>query len=238
MSEAKAVLITGAARRIGRCMALHLAGCGYDVALHYHGSHEDAASTKRAIETLGRRAVLVQADLLGADYAGLIAQAREALPHLCALVHNASVFEPSPFRQTDAATFERNMTLHVKAPFFLSQAFAQQVGRGAIVSLLDTNITRSLSVHFTYLLSKKALSELTRMLAHELAPDIRVNAIAPGLTSLSEDVSGETAEQKRLGLPLKRLSQPEEIAEAAAYLLQAAYLSGHTLFIDGGEQLT
>jgi pteridine reductase len=238
MTEPKAILITGAARRIGRHMALRLAADGYDIALHYNGSLDDAKRTAAEIEALGQQAVLLQADLGdNPDYEGIITQAKQALPHLCGLVHNASIFAPSPFVKSDEKTFDANFQLHVKAPFFLSQAYAKQIGKGSIISILDTNVTGHASVHFTYLASKKALAELTQMLARELAPTIRVNAIAPGLTSLSDDVSPEQAAAKAKTLPLGIIAQPEQIADAAAYLLQADYLVGHVLHIDGGQKL-
>lgn len=233
-----AILITGAARRIGRQIALRLASEGYDIALHYHRSHNDAEATAAEIEALGQKCVCLTADLMdSAQAAALIGRTKEHLPHLNGLIHNASIFEPSPFTTSDGETFDANMQLHLKTPFFMSQAYAQEVGGGNIITLLDTNVSAHASVHFTYLLSKKALSELTRMLARELAPAIRVNAIAPGLTSLSDDVSAEIAAKKAAGLPLKSIAQPAEIADAAAYLLRAHYLTGHTLFIDGGQQL-
>ena len=238
MTEPKAILITGAARRIGRHMALRLAADGYDIALHYNGSRDDAERTATEIEALGRKVVLLQADLSDKpDYTGIITQAKQALPHLCGLIHNASIFAPSAFLDSDEAAFDANFQLHVKAPFFLSQAYAKKVGKGSIICLLDTNVSAHASVHFTYLASKKALAELTQMLARELAPSIRVNAIAPGLTSLSDDVSPEQASAKAQSLPLNVIAQPEQIADAAAYLLRAEYLIGHTLYIDGGQQL-
>lgn len=236
--EAKAVLITGAARRIGREIALELARRGYDIALHYNQSAADGEQTAADIEALGQKAVLLQADLTQTDAASaLISRAGGALPHLNALVHNASIFAPSPFAQTDEALLDRYLQIHLKTPFFLSQAFAQQIGHGSIVALLDTNVSGHASVHFSYLLSKKALAELISMLSRELAPAIRVNAIAPGLTSLSDDVSPEIATEKAANLPLNRIAQPHDIAHGAAYLLEADYLLGHTLYIDGGQKL-
>jgi NAD(P)-dependent dehydrogenase (short-subunit alcohol dehydrogenase family) len=237
-SSPRAILITGAAKRIGRAIALRLAQDGYDIALHYHQSQSEAEATAAAIEALGRRCELLQADLADTAQAiGLIARAHTAFPQLGGMILNASIFDPSPFLQTDEATFDRYQQLHVKSPFFMVQAYAAQVQSGDILLLLDTNITSHASVHFTYLHSKKALAALMPMLARELAPAIRVNAIAPGLTSLSDDVPAERAATEAQRLPLQRLAQPEDIADAAAKLLDAPYLIGHTLFVDGGQHL-
>jgi len=233
-----AVLITGAAKRIGRAMALHLASLGYDIALHYHHSIAEAEHTAAAIKELGRQVVLLPADLRdNAAAAALPEQAKAALPHLNAMIISASVFAPSPFYETDEELLEQYLQIHVKSSFFLAQSFARNVQKGTIISMLDTNVAGHASLHFSYLLSKKALADLTRMLARELAPALRVNAIAPGITSQSDDISPEMAAEKAASLPLRRIASPSDIAHAAAFLLEADYLTGHTLFIDGGQQL-
>jgi NAD(P)-dependent dehydrogenase (short-subunit alcohol dehydrogenase family) len=177
-----AVLITGSARRLGRHTALHLARAGYDLALHYHSSQEDVQKLQAEIEALGQRAVVLQGDLMQRDtLPALVAQAKEALPHLGVLINNASVFEPVSFADTSPEQFDLNFGLHVQAPFFLSQAFAQYCKQGVIINFLDSFIRRQSDSYFTYLLSKKTLAALTQSLAHALAPDIRVNAVAPGV---------------------------------------------------------
>ena len=239
MNQKGAILITGAAQRIGRAVALYLAHQGYDIAIHYRNSEEAAAMLEQEIKALGRKTALIQADLAEADATAVIRQAQDALPHLNGLILNASLFEEANFLETDEAVFDANMGLHLKAPYFLSQAYAKQVGKGSIITFLDTYITKQSERYFTYLLSKKALAELTRMLAKSLAPAIRVNAIAPGLTLPSGPYHGEEAmEARKQIVPLGRLGTPEDIAHAAQYLLEAEYLVGQTLFIDGGEQLT
>lgn len=236
--HSQAILITGAARRIGRAIALHLAQQGYDIALHYHTSLTEAEQTATEIRAFGRRCELFQADLGSSKEAAALPQrVKEVLPHLSGMIISASAFAPSPFETTDEKLLDHYLQLHLKSSFFLAQSFAQITPKGSIITLLDTNVAGHASVHFTYLLSKKALADLTRMLARELAPSIRVNAIAPGLTSFSDDVSPEIAAEKAKTLPLRRIAQPDEIAHAAAYLLSADYLIGHTLFIDGGQQL-
>lgn len=233
-----ALLITGGAKRIGRAIALHAAGQGYDIALHYHSSKDQAEQTAADIRALERNVVLLQADLSEPHSAEpLIAAAKQAMPHLNALVLNASIFAPSPLMQTDEAMLHRYLQLHVSAPFFLAQSYAKHVGRGSIVALLDTNVTAHASVHFSYLLSKKALASLVPMLARELAPAIRVNAVAPGLTSLSDDVSPERAAEMAASLPLASIATPQQIAGATAYLLAADYITGQTLYVDGGQHL-
>ena len=237
MKNENAILITGAARRVGRAMALYLAERGYDIAIHYHTSEEDAQSLKAEIEALDRAAVLIQADLLQPDCDAIIGQAKEALPHLNGLIHNASVFEETAFAQTTEAEYTRDMDLHVKTPYFLSQAYARHIGTGSLIAMLDTSIRKESKIYFPYMLAKKSLSALMRQLAKELAPDIRVNCIAPGITPFSDELPNETIARKIDKLPLQRVASPEEIAHAATYLLEAPYLTGHTLYIDGGEQL-
>ncbi len=237
MNQENAVLITGAAKRVGRAIALHLAHGGYDIAIHYHTSAEQAHSLQTEIEALGRKTTLIQADLASPDCEAIIAQAKAALPHLNALIHNASVFKETNFHQTTEVEYNRDMDLHVKTPYFLSQAYAKQIGQGNIICMLDTNIRKESKIYFPYMLAKKSLAALMRQLAKELAPHIRVNAIAPGITPFSDELPDEYVTHKLQTLPLRRVADPQDIARAAEYLLTADYLVGHTLYIDGGEQL-
>ena len=239
MTDRKAILITGAARRLGRENALYLAQAGYDIIIHYHRSEADARSLQRDIVDQGVQAHLLQAELgLKTDYMALVAQAKQLAANLYGLVHNASIFEQANFAQTSIEQYDRYMDLHVKAPFFLTQAFASQVKEGAVITMLDTYITKYSQRYFTYLLSKKALAEMTRMLARELAPAIRVNAIAPGIILPSGDDLGEQAmQEKQAMIPLRKLGEPQDIAQTLHWLLTQDYLTGQILYIDGGEQL-
>lgn len=233
-----AILITGSARRIGRVIACTLAQAGYEIALHYHHSRADAEQTQSEIQALGRRAELFQADLTEWQACPtLIKQAYAAFPGLCGLIHNASIFRKASFAESNPSDLQQHMQLHVTAPYALSQAYATQIGRGVIISLLDSAITRHAQQYFPYLLSKKALADLTHMLAKTLAPAIRVHGVAPGLTTLSDDIEEHDLEAKVARLPLAQLATPEAIADAVRYLVQADYLTGQLLYVDGGEQL-
>lgn len=239
MTDRKAILITGAARRLGRESALYLAQAGYDIIIHYHRSEADAHSLQRDISDKGGQAHLLQAKLgPQTDYMALMARAKQLAPNLYGLVHNASIFEQANFTQTSVEQYDHHMDLHVKAPFFLTQAFAAQVKEGVVISMLDTYITKYSQRYFTYLLSKKTMAEMTRMLARELAPTIRVNAIAPGIILPSGDDLGEQVmKEKQAIIPLRKLGEPRDIAQALHWLLTQDYLTGQILYIDGGEQL-
>ena len=235
----RAVLITGAARRVGRVMALHMARAGWDIALHYRHSEANAQKLKTEINALGADCHLLQADLRDrALLAPLIQDAQQALPHLSALIHNASQFERADFMSTDNATYDTNMRLHVDAPFFLTQAFAKQVSRGSVLFMIDSFVRKQSDQYFTYLFSKKQLVALTEMCAYSLGPDIRVNAIAPGIVLPSGTLDEEYMQRRTEQNPLKQLGTPEAIAETANYLLNNTHLTGHIIHIDGGERLT
>jgi len=237
MSAAKAVLITGAARRLGRATALYLAEKGYDIALHYYGSEEDAVSAKEAVEAFGQQCVLLKQDLRElAALPALITKAREVMPHLCVLVNNASTFRRISFADTTPESLEEDMALNFKAPFFLIQAFAAQVGQGSVVNMLDTAITGHYGAYFAYLLAKKNLAEFTYMAARELAPQLRVNAVCPGFVLPTE---GDGAQHDPHHNKAMLLAQPTpgDIAEAVYTLAENKALTGQLLMINGGEHL-
>lgn len=240
MAEAqRAVLITGAARRVGRAIALHFAGKGYDVALHYHRSHPDAEATRGAILQKGVNCHLFSLDLTKINtLPGLVDKVFKVLPHCNVLINNASQLERGCFMETDEALFDRQMAINFKAPFFLTQAFVKRCPEARIVNILDTNITRHHSSHCAYLLSKKALAECTRIAAYELAPQARVNGICPASVIPAEGESPEFTASYTSRTPLKRGTDPEDLAEAVLYLVEARNLTGELLFLDGGKHLT
>lgn len=211
-----AVLITGAAARVGRVIALHLAARGSDIALHYHTSQAEALALQAEIRALGRECALLRADLSTvAEVQALARAAMEAFPHLDALVNNASAFERAPLAEADAASYALHMDVNLRAPVLLTQALAGVWGQGSVVNLLDAKITQPTHNYFYYLLSKKALAEFTRMAAAELAPRVRVNGVALGRV-LPDKTPGASA-----GAPQKTpTATPEEVA-AAVYALLA-----------------
>ena len=245
-----AALVTGAARRLGRAMVLTLAARGYDVAVHYWRSGKDAQDTVDAARALGVKAIGVQMDFLSsAGTASLVPLAQEALGRpLSLLVNNASIFEPDRISDATPASWERHMSTNVRAPFQLMQSFANQaapagasagetVSSSMIVNMLDQCVSRPERGFATYTLTKFGLWGLTRMAALELAPRIRVNAIAPGPTLRAERQSASHFAQQRRASPLERGAHPDEVASALAYLIDSPSVTGQVLHLDGGGHL-
>jgi NAD(P)-dependent dehydrogenase (short-subunit alcohol dehydrogenase family) len=233
-----ALLITGAARRIGRGIALEFSQNGYDIALHYHRSAQEAEDTAAEIRKLGRECILLQQNLEDVTaMQGLIQQAQTSFPHLDALVNNASVFNRISFVDTTPETLWRDYTLNFAQGFFLTQAFAKSVSHGAVINLLDTAIHTHRTTHFGYLLAKKTLHEFTLMAAKELAPNIRVNAVCPGFILPTENGENRDPAACAAKLPLKKQPTPQDVAQAVLMLAQTPSLIGQILTIDGGERL-
>ncbi len=233
-----AALVTGGARRIGAAIARALAQHGYDVALHYRTSTEPAQRTAREITGLGRRCRLFRCDLNDHDEtAALVPSVREQFPRLNVLVNNASVFERATLRDTGRDLFERHFNVHFKAPFFLTQAFAEGCSEGQVINILDTRVRRSDPRHAAYTLSKKALLELTRMAARELGPAIRVNGVAPGMILPPPGGVVDELERRSAGLPLKRVGDTANVVAAVLFLIDNPFVTGECVYVDGGEHL-
>ncbi len=235
------VLITGAARRIGRRIALDLAHDGWAVAIHCNASRTDAEMLKREIEAGGGRSVIVEGDLARADVPErLIGEANGALGPLTCLVNNASRFEPDEAGSLTLDSWAAHLDTNLRAPVFLSQSFAAQVpvdAQGNIINIIDQRVWRLTPKFFSYTASKSALWTVTRTLAQALAPRIRVNAIGPGpaLPNVRMDEE-DFARQARLTL-LKRGTSPEEISAAVKYILSARAMTGQMIVLDGGQHL-
>jgi NAD(P)-dependent dehydrogenase (short-subunit alcohol dehydrogenase family) len=185
---ASAVLITGATKRLGAAMALALAGWGYDIALHCNASQDSALALASEIQKTGRDCAVFQSDLSqSAQMLDLIPQVKKRFPNLCVLINNASIFHALNLKDTSPEQYDVFMNLHVKAPFFLTQQFAQTKPiHGQVINMIDAKIDQTVQTHGSYLLSKKALAEFTRLAARTYAPSIRVNGIAPGLARRSQ----------------------------------------------------
>jgi pteridine reductase len=244
MGESRSVaLVTGSARRIGAAIARRLHAAGYDLALHYRGSADDAQALATELE--GARAgstLLLQADLAEFDrLPELVAKTIGRFGRLDALVNNASGFHPTPFGTTTPAQWDELFAINARAPFFLSQAAAPHLANanGAIVNIADIHAERPLRGHAVYAMSKAALLHMTRSLALELAPKVRVNAVSPGAILWPEGGKDPDAQAALLArTPLGRIGTPQEIAEAVLWLLQdARYCTGQTLHVDGGRML-
>lgn len=238
----KVVLITGAARRIGAEIARTLHSLGYRVVLHYH--HSAAEAQQLAAELNASRpdsAHLYTLDLAATDQlADLVASAIGLWGRLDGLVNNASAFYPTPLDTVSEAQWEHLMASNLKAPFFLAQAAAVPLREqgGAIVNIADVYAERPLRGYPVYSIAKAGLVALTKSLAVELAPDIRVNAVAPGAILWPEQDTNDAKQAEILAkIPLSRRGAPGDIAQAVAFLLAAPYVTGQVIAVDGGRGL-
>ncbi len=236
-----AVLVTGAAKRLGRAIALKLAREGYDVAVHYRSSKAEADAVAAEIKALGRRAALVEGELSKeADVAAIVPRAVFALGPLTALVNSASVFEDDRVETATRASWDKHLDTNLRAPLVLSQAFAAQLPAGAhggIVNLIDQQVLNLTPQFLSYTVSKAALWTLTQTLAQALAPRIRVNAVAPGPSLKAERQSQANFDGHVKATLLQRPSSPEDIAAAVAYLLAAPAVTGQMIAVDSGQHL-
>jgi NAD(P)-dependent dehydrogenase (short-subunit alcohol dehydrogenase family) len=228
-------LVTGAAHRLGKVFALTLARQGFDIVIHYHLSQEAALQTQAEVESIGRRAILSQADLTDPDQ---IQSLVSSLDSLQTLVNSAALM---PSGSVDALTIENwdtSLDLNLRAPFLLSQECAKKMSPGGlIVNISDVGAQRAWSRYPSYTVSKAALESLTRILARALAPKIRVNAIAPGFVLQSDIVPEEEWQRLIHRIPLKRPARTDEIASALEFLLKDEYITGQTIVVDGGYSL-
>ena len=239
--SAGAALVTGAARRIGRQTALALARDGWDIAVHYATSRDEAIETVQEIEAIGRRAIAVNRDLtVDAGVRSLLAECAHELGEVTCIVNNASLFEYDNVSTFSAESLARHMRTNVAAPVVLAQALHESLAenaRGVVINLLDQKLWNPNPDFLSYTLSKAALHEATRLLAQALAPKVRVVAIAPGITLRSGAQSDSAFETAHRRTPLERSSTPDDIAAAAVFLARSAAITGTTLLVDGGQHL-
>jgi len=235
---AKAALVTGGAKRLGRALALGLAREGFDLAVHYNSSEAEAKSVAAEIAALGRRCELVRCDLSDPSAGtSMIDKVFDLLPTCELLVNNASIFERRSFDETDERFLDRTLAVNFKAPFFLSQQFVRRCSRGHVINLLDTKVSQNFTPYFAYTLSKKLLAEFTRLAACELAPRIRVNGVCPGAILPAAGQSDESFARLSSRVLLARPGDPDAIVAAVAYLVRNDFVTGECLFVDGGEHL-
>ncbi|MBB5400687.1 NAD(P)-dependent dehydrogenase (short-subunit alcohol dehydrogenase family) [Paraburkholderia youngii] len=243
----RVVLITGAARRIGRALALGFAARGWDVAVHYGASREDADEVVAQIVALGRRAVALHAELGDeAQVARLLPDCAAALGRPSCIVNNASRFEEDTARDVGYDLLLKLTAMNVGAPLVLARmlydatpdaALRDESQRSVVINVLDQKLYNMNPDYLSYTLSKAALQTATVALAQALAPKVRVVGLAPGLTMQSGDQTQHGFEAAHRMTPLGRASRPEDIVAAALYLADAAGVTGTTLVVDGGQHL-
>jgi NAD(P)-dependent dehydrogenase (short-subunit alcohol dehydrogenase family) len=234
-----AALVTGGAIRLGRAIALALAGAGYDIVLHYGRSAEAAETTAAAIRALGVQCHPAPLDLADVEaIPAYVAAARAAMPNLAVLVNSASAYTQATIGTTTAAIFDQQFSVNLRAPFFLTQAFAAQVEQGHVINIIDNKIAFNQYEYAAYLLAKKTLVEFTRMAALEFAPRIAVNGVAPGVVLPAGTRSAEYVAWRIQGIPLRRQGATDDITGAILYLLGSRFVTGQVLTVDGGEGLT
>ena len=236
----KTALITGAAKRVGKAMAQHLASQGWNIAIHYNTSELEARLfCDELIGTYPKQKFeIFKADLnLQEEVELLIPQVMQKMTSLDLLINNASVFEPAKLGETTTGFLDRQMNVNFKAPFILTRNFAQLLKSGVIVNFVDTRIVTNQSNFAAYSISKKALWELTKMAALEFGPDIRINAIAPGLTLPPEEKGEDYLLKLAEKIAMKRPGGLDPILKSLDFILENEYLTGQLLFCDGGENL-
>ncbi len=241
VSNSRSALVTGAGKRIGRAIALGLAAAGWDVAVHYRHSAQEAEDTAAAVRALGRRAVLLPCDLSDeAATRALVGRAIDALGALDCVVNNASQFEFDSATAFSPALLAKLMQANLAAPLLLAQALHAATPEGSqavVINLLDQKLDNLNPDFLSYTLSKAALKTATTMLAQALAPRVRVVGLSPGLTMVSGEQTEEGFAQAHQATPLGRSSEPRDIADAVCYLASARGVTGTTLLVDGGQHL-
>jgi pteridine reductase len=239
--DGKVAIVTGGAVRLGKAQALALAARGARLVIHYHTSAGPAHEVVRQIEALGSSATAVQADLSDPGRTPtLIEHAVEVFGQADILVNSAAIFEPGTWDNTTEENWDRHFNINLKSPFFLTQAFARHVGKersAHIVNIADWRAVRPGTGYTAYTLTKAALVAMTRSLALALAPNIQVNAIAPGLILPPPGSGSEYLEQYAPHIPAQRAGSAAEIVRALLYLLDTEFVTGDLLYVTGGEHL-
>ena len=239
--KGRAALVTGAGRRVGQAIAIGLAQAGCDVAVHYHGSAAGAAETASRIRAVGHRAELLAADLENAAAARALAdRAARALGRLDVLINSAAILVRQPVAEITPESWDRTLNLNLRAMFFVSQGAIPHLRRapppGKIVNLADVAAFEPWPAYLPHCVSKAGVVMLTQGLARALAPEIAVNAVAPGAVLLPDDWDAATRAHFAETTPLKRLGSAEDVVSAVRFLLEGTdYVSGSVLVVDGGR---
>jgi pteridine reductase len=236
----RVALVTGAGRRVGQAIAVALGAQGMKLAVHYNGSARGSNDTVSQIESSGGTARTFQGDLT--DDAGptrLVADVIEAFGALDVLVNSAAIMERTPFGEVTLATWDAIMSINLRAPFFLAQAAAPHLkqARGAIVNIADLAAFETWPAYVPHGISKAGVVHMTRSLARVLAPEVRVNGIAPGTVLLPENWDTAADERLRQTTPLARTGTPQDVSDAVIFLAESDYITGETIIVDGGRHI-
>jgi pteridine reductase len=238
--EGRAALVTGAGRRLGRAIALALGARGMRVAVHYAESAEGAEETAAEINRAGGKAACFRSDLAQPDApAALIDAVVARFGHLDVLVNSAAVMVRTPLGEVTPAEWDTMFALNLRAPFLAAQAAAPHLARrrGGIVNLADLAAFETWPGYIPHGITKAGVVQMTRALARVLAPDVRVNAVAPGTVLLPEGWSDDDARRLVETTPLGRLGSPEDVTRAILFLLESDYITGETIIVDGGRHI-
>ncbi|MBN2635442.1 MAG: SDR family NAD(P)-dependent oxidoreductase [Prolixibacteraceae bacterium] len=233
-------LITGASKRIGKAIATHLAANGWNIIIHFNHSEKQATDLLKQLKTdfPTQHFEKFQANLNNIDeVVNLIPAVVKQFGCFQLLINNASVFDGGYLKETSPELYDKQFTINLKAPFFLMRDFANQCKSGNIINFVDTRISTNKSNFAAYSLSKKGLWEISKMAALELSPQIRVNAIAPGVTLPPEDKDENYLEKLAQNIPMKKPGGIEPILKSIDYILENNFVTGQLLFADGGENL-
>jgi NAD(P)-dependent dehydrogenase (short-subunit alcohol dehydrogenase family) len=237
----KNVLVTGAAKRLGRAIALDLGAAGWNVAVHYNGSAADAEEVAAEIRTKGVTATTIKANFAReSETANVVPAAAKAIGPLTALINSASLFENDDWRSASRQSWDDHMEANLRAPFLLAQMFAKQLPReakGDIINIIDQRVLKPTPQFLSYSLSKAGLYWLTKTLAQGMGPNIRVNAVGPGPTLKNPRQSDADFNRQRDATILKHGADPADICGAVRYLLSADAVTGQMIAVDGGQHL-
>lgn len=232
-------LITGAATRIGKAIALELVDMGFHIIIHYRSSEKEARELQKEIEQYGRNAELLHFDFMdNEDYDAIFKKLKSRKINVELLVNSASDFTNSSFTDKGKVMLEREFQSNFESAYLLTKSFARIFRKGQVLNMLDTKITKDVTKHFDYLLSKKLLADFTRMAAVELAPDIRVNGICPGLVLPPVGKDENYLLNLAKDIPLKRIGNLQDIRRAVRFLVESHFITGQFIFVDGGDHLS
>jgi pteridine reductase len=236
----RVALVTGAGRRVGQAIALALGAKGMKVAVHYNGSATGAQDTVAQLESEGASGRAFQADLsAGHGPSGLVDDVVAAFGGLDVLVNSAAIMERTPFGEVTPEKWDAIMEINLRAPFFMAQAAAPHLkkSRGCIVNIADLAAFETWPAYVPHGISKAGVVHMTRSLARVLAPEVRVNGIAPGTVLLPDDWDKAADERLRQTTPLARTGTPEDVSATVIFLLESEYITGETIIVDGGRHI-